>query len=155
MGWPLLILTPCVSILCNFFLSHFPLILHMFFSRFLVFIFFLSSNLLLILLILLHFNFKIYWLICEFRVHQFYTFKCCIGFGRGITAAQTSPVRRANSPDHPNPALAITEVPSPAISRIGWALRVLLLTDNSSCLKDRKVRWCGLWLKFLRKKKKK
>lgn len=46
-------------------------------------------------------------------VHQFYTFKCCIGFGRGITpAAQTSPVRRANSPDHPNPALAITEIPS-------------------------------------------
>lgn len=74
-------------------------------------------------------------------VHQFYTFKCCIGFGRGITpaAAQTSPVRRANSPDHPNPALAITENPSPAITRIGWALRALLLTDSSSCLKDRKV----------------
>ncbi|XP_031640324.1 rap guanine nucleotide exchange factor 4 isoform X4 [Contarinia nasturtii] len=62
------------------------------------------------------------------------------GFGRGITpAAQTSPVRRANSPDHPNPALAITEIPSPAIARIGWALRVLLLSDSSSCLKDRKV----------------
>lgn len=88
-------------------------------------------------------------------MHQFYTFKCCIGFGRGITAAQTSPVRRANSPDHPNPALAITEVPSPAISRIGWALRVLLLTDNSSCLKDRKVRWLWFMVKILTKEKEK
>ncbi|XP_055319699.1 rap guanine nucleotide exchange factor 4 isoform X3 [Sitodiplosis mosellana] len=61
------------------------------------------------------------------------------GFGRGITPAAQSPVRRANSPDHPNPALAITEIPSPAITRIGWALRVLLLSDSSSCLKDRKV----------------
>lgn len=35
--------------------------------------------------------------------------------------------------------MAITETPSPTIARIGWALRVLLLTDSSSCLKDRKV----------------
>lgn len=73
-------------------------------------------------------------------MHQFYIFKYCIGFGRSIQpTTQTSPVRRANSPDHPNPALAITEVPSPPIARIGWALRVLLLSDSSSCLKDRKV----------------
>lgn len=73
--------------------------------------------------------------------NQFYVFKCCAGFGRGITpAVQTSPVRRPNSPDHPNPALPITETPSPAIARIGWALRVLLITDSSSCLKDRKVK---------------
>lgn len=72
--------------------------------------------------------------------NQFYVFKCCAGFGRGITpAVQTSPIRRPNSPDHPNPALPITETPSPAIARIGWALRVLLITDSSSCLKDRKV----------------
>lgn len=77
----------------------------------------------------------------EICVPQFYTFKFCIGFGRGITpATQTSPVRRNNSPDHPNPALAITELPSSATARIGWALRVLLLSDSSSCLKDRKVR---------------
>lgn len=73
-------------------------------------------------------------------VHQFYIFKYCLGFGRSIQpTTQTSPVRRANSPDHPNPALAITEVPSPPIARIGWALRVLLLSDSSTCLKDRKV----------------
>lgn len=73
-------------------------------------------------------------------VHQFYIFKYCLGFGRSIQpTTQTSPVRRANSPDHPNPALAITEIPSPPIARIGWALRVLLLSDSSTCLKDRKV----------------
>lgn len=123
------------SLLCFFF--SFSLSLYFYLRSF--------SCFLQLLLILLHFNSKIYWSICEFRVHQFYTFKCCIGFGRGITpsAQQTSPVRRANSPDHPNPALAITEVPSPPIAKIGWALRVLLLTDSSSCLKDRKV--CGLW----------
>lgn len=88
-----------------------------------------------------HLIFNLKCIHCEICVPQFYTFKCCIGFGRGITpATQTSPVRRTNSPDHPNPALAITELPSSTIARIGWALRVLLLTDSSSCLKDRKVR---------------
>lgn len=29
--------------------------------------------------------------------------------------------------------------PSPAMSRMGWALRTLLISDNTSCLKDRKV----------------
>lgn len=29
--------------------------------------------------------------------------------------------------------------PSPAMNRMGWALRTLLVADNSSCLKDRKV----------------
>lgn len=136
--WPLFLLLCFVSIsfLCFAFFS-LSLSLYFYLRSF--------SCFLQLMLILLHFNFKIYWSICEFRVHQFYTFKCCIGFGRGITpsAQQTSPVRRANSPDHPNPALAITEVPSPPIAKIGWALRVLLLTDSSSCLKDRKVR--GLW----------
>lgn len=102
-----------------------------------------------LMLILLHFNLKFIdqlWI----RVHQFYIFKCCIGFGRGIQpTTQTSPVRRANSPDHPNPALAITEVPSPAISRIGWALRVLLLSDSSSCLKDRKVGALSKWERII------
>lgn len=40
------------------------------------------------------------------------------------------------------------QTPSPAMSRMGWALRTLLVADNSSCLKDRKVSvlspplWC-------------
>lgn len=62
------------------------------------------------------------------------------GYGAGISpAAPTSPTRRPLSPDHPNPALPITDSPSPAMERIGWALRTLLVTDNSSCLKDRRV----------------
>lgn len=63
-----------------------------------------------------------------------------LGYGTGITAAPSSPTRRPHSPDHPNPALAITKSPSPAMERMGWALRALLLTDNSKCLIDRKVR---------------
>lgn len=78
--------------------------------------------------------------ICVLIVNQFQFLKRCSGFGRGISPANpTSPVRRPNSPDHPNPALPITETPSPAMARIGWALRTLLLADGSSCLKDRKV----------------
>ncbi|XP_055701573.1 rap guanine nucleotide exchange factor 4 isoform X6 [Phlebotomus papatasi] len=53
-----------------------------------------------------------------------------------VPAAQT---KRPLSPDHPNPALPITESPSPAMFRMGWALRTLLVSDSSSCLKDRKV----------------
>nr|XP_029726466.1 rap guanine nucleotide exchange factor 4 isoform X2 [Aedes albopictus] len=52
---------------------------------------------------------------------------------------QPSPTKKQLSPDHPNPALPITEAPSPAMSRMGWALRTLLVSDNTSCLKDRKV----------------
>lgn len=62
-----------------------------------------------------------------------------IGYAPGVSPAPTSPTRRPLSPDHPNPALPITETPSPAMGRMGWALRTLLVTDNSSCLKDRKV----------------
>ncbi|XP_055921025.1 rap guanine nucleotide exchange factor 4 isoform X4 [Eupeodes corollae] len=83
------------------------------------------------------------------------------GFGAAMSAAPASPTKRPLSPDHPNPALPITEdytsekmkkrgdkenlglkkqvSPSPAMSRMGWALRTLLVTDSSSCLKDRKV----------------
>ncbi|XP_017069218.1 rap guanine nucleotide exchange factor 4 isoform X4 [Drosophila eugracilis] len=63
------------------------------------------------------------------------------GFGPSVqtAAAATSPTKRPLSPDHPNPALPITETPSPAMNRMGWALRTLLVADNSSCLKDRKV----------------
>ncbi|XP_073813044.1 exchange protein directly activated by cAMP isoform X5 [Musca autumnalis] len=53
--------------------------------------------------------------------------------------SNSSPTKRPLSPDHPNPALPITESPSPAMNRMGWALRTLLVADNSSCLKDRKV----------------
>ncbi|XP_055921029.1 rap guanine nucleotide exchange factor 4 isoform X8 [Eupeodes corollae] len=60
-------------------------------------------------------------------------------FGAAMSAAPASPTKRPLSPDHPNPALPITESPSPAMSRMGWALRTLLVTDSSSCLKDRKV----------------
>ncbi|CAH1994986.1 unnamed protein product [Acanthoscelides obtectus] len=48
------------------------------------------------------------------------------------------PPRRSLSPDQPNPAEPITEAPSPTMGRIGWALRTLLLSQNT-CLKDRKV----------------
>nr|XP_016940845.1 rap guanine nucleotide exchange factor 4 isoform X1 [Drosophila suzukii] len=63
------------------------------------------------------------------------------GFGPSVqaSATATSPTKRPLSPDHPNPALPITETPSPAMNRMGWALRTLLVADNSSCLKDRKV----------------
>ncbi|XP_055606466.1 rap guanine nucleotide exchange factor 4 isoform X4 [Uranotaenia lowii] len=61
---------------------------------------------------------------------------------------QASPTKKQLSPDHPNPATPITEAPSPAMARMGWALRTLLVSDNTSCLKDRKVggkfiRKCG------------
>lgn len=63
-----------------------------------------------------------------------------LGYGPGMSpVAPTSPTRRPLSPDHPNSALAITEVPSPAMAQMGRALRTLLLADNSTCLKDRKV----------------
>ncbi|XP_055537764.1 rap guanine nucleotide exchange factor 4 isoform X2 [Wyeomyia smithii] len=52
---------------------------------------------------------------------------------------QASATKKQLSPDHPNPALPITEAPSPAMARMGWALRTLLVSDNTSCLKDRKV----------------
>ncbi|GAB0096143.1 hypothetical protein DMENIID0001_116190 [Sergentomyia squamirostris] len=58
------------------------------------------------------------------------------GVSTVVSAAQT---KRPPSPDHPNPALPITEQPSPAMFRMGWALRTLLVADTSSCLKDRKV----------------
>ncbi|XP_061391154.1 rap guanine nucleotide exchange factor 4 [Musca vetustissima] len=67
------------------------------------------------------------------------------GFGPNTQQQQqqqqsnSSPTKRPLSPDHPNPALPITESPSPAMNRMGWALRTLLVADNSSCLKDRKV----------------
>lgn len=32
------------------------------------------------------------------------------GFGHGVSPAATSPTKRPLSPDHPNPALPITEV---------------------------------------------
>ncbi|KAI8127134.1 Rap guanine nucleotide exchange factor 3 [Lucilia cuprina] len=62
------------------------------------------------------------------------------GFGPAVQQQQTnsSPTKRPLSPDHPNPALPITESPSPAMNRMGWALRTLLVADSSSCLKDRK-----------------
>ncbi|XP_065073351.1 rap guanine nucleotide exchange factor 4 isoform X2 [Ochlerotatus camptorhynchus] len=70
------------------------------------------------------------------------------GFGQSMQTTSTvqsginqqpSPTKKQLSPDHPNPALPITEAPSPAMSRMGWALRTLLVSDNTSCLKDRKV----------------
>lgn len=33
----------------------------------------------------------------------------------------------------------ITQKPSPPMIKMGWALRALLISDSSSCLKDRKV----------------
>ncbi|XP_035790927.1 rap guanine nucleotide exchange factor 4 isoform X2 [Anopheles aquasalis] len=70
------------------------------------------------------------------------------GFGQSMQTTSTvqtnvqqqpSPTKKQLSPDHPNPAAPITEIPSPAMSRMGWALRTLLVSDNTSCLKDRKV----------------
>ncbi|GLV32312.1 Exchange protein directly activated by cAMP [Carabus blaptoides fortunei] len=67
------------------------------------------------------------------------------GFGPSVNSKASPlhgpgspPSRRSNSPDHPNPAEPITEAPSQAMGRIGWALRTLLLSTNS-CLRDRKV----------------
>ncbi|XP_045473317.1 rap guanine nucleotide exchange factor 4 isoform X2 [Harmonia axyridis] len=66
------------------------------------------------------------------------------GFGtnmsisRGTMQTSSSPTRGSVSPDQPNPAEPITESPTMTIGRIGWALRILLLTRNT-CLKDRKV----------------
>ncbi|XP_057667592.1 rap guanine nucleotide exchange factor 4 isoform X1 [Diorhabda carinulata] len=67
------------------------------------------------------------------------------GFGTAIMNAKggMQPVsppqpRRSNSPDQLNPAEPITDAPSATMGRIGWALRTLLLSQNT-CLKDRKV----------------
>ncbi|XP_071049981.1 rap guanine nucleotide exchange factor 4 isoform X2 [Onthophagus taurus] len=58
--------------------------------------------------------------------------------GRGsMQEKATPPSRRCQSPDQPNPATPITEKPTAAIGRIGWALRTLLLSQNT-CLRDRK-----------------
>ncbi|CRL03782.1 CLUMA_CG016279, isoform C [Clunio marinus] len=62
------------------------------------------------------------------------------GFATPVQAvALVSPSKKQLSPDHPNPALPITESPSPAMAKMGWALRSLLLSDTNGCLKDRKV----------------
>lgn len=62
------------------------------------------------------------------------------GFATPVqTVAPVSPSKKQLSPDHPNPALPITESPSPAMAKMGWALRSLLLSDGNGCLKDRKV----------------
>ncbi|KAH0999142.1 hypothetical protein HUJ04_004155, partial [Dendroctonus ponderosae] len=58
--------------------------------------------------------------------------------GKGMNHSGSSTPRRSLSPDQPNPAEPITDQPSQAIGRIGWALRILLLSQNT-CLKDRKV----------------
>ncbi|KAJ8932732.1 hypothetical protein NQ314_014428 [Rhamnusium bicolor] len=65
------------------------------------------------------------------------------GFGSSVMAAKgfqltSAQPRRSMSPDQPNPAEPITDAPSTTIGRIGWALRTLLLSQNT-CLKDRKV----------------
>ncbi|XP_050305112.1 rap guanine nucleotide exchange factor 4 isoform X3 [Anthonomus grandis grandis] len=65
------------------------------------------------------------------------------GFGsavtsKGMTQSASPPPRRSLSPDQPNPAEPITDQPSQLMGRIGWALRTLLLSQNT-CLKDRKV----------------
>ncbi|XP_017779355.1 PREDICTED: rap guanine nucleotide exchange factor 4 [Nicrophorus vespilloides] len=64
------------------------------------------------------------------------------GFGSGVSSKNAQPLspppRRSMSPDQPNPAEPITETPGATMSRIGWALRTLLLSQNT-CLKDRKV----------------
>ncbi|XP_066151084.1 rap guanine nucleotide exchange factor 4 isoform X1 [Euwallacea fornicatus] len=65
------------------------------------------------------------------------------GFGSAVTGknmnqSASPPPRRSLSPDQPNPAEPITDQPSQVMGRIGWALRTLLLSQNT-CLKDRKV----------------
>lgn len=64
--------------------------------------------------------------------------------GYGVSPTRQSPTKptrgsTSNDVDQPNPALPITPTPSPAMTRMAWALRTLLVTDSSSCLKDRKV----------------
>ncbi|XP_026475333.1 rap guanine nucleotide exchange factor 4-like [Ctenocephalides felis] len=66
------------------------------------------------------------------------------GFGPGVcltgTQREGSPTgKSSHSLDGPNPAEPITEAPSPAMARIGWALRVILLSETGGCLKDRKL----------------
>ncbi|KAF7264926.1 hypothetical protein GWI33_021916 [Rhynchophorus ferrugineus] len=58
--------------------------------------------------------------------------------GKGMNQTASPPPRRSMSPDQCNPAEPITDQPSQLIGRIGWALRTLLLSQNT-CLKDRKV----------------
>lgn len=60
--------------------------------------------------------------------------------GYGVSPTRQSPTKqKSNDINLPNPALPITPKPSPGMTRIAWALRTLLVTDNNSCLKDRKV----------------
>lgn len=60
--------------------------------------------------------------------------------GYGVSPTRQSPTKqKSNDTNLPNPALPITPTPSPTMTRIAWALRTLLVTDSSSCLKDRKV----------------
>lgn len=62
------------------------------------------------------------------------------GGGNTIPTSLASPTtKKTLNPDHPNPALPITDIPSPLTLRMGSALRTLLVNDNTSCLKDRKV----------------
>lgn len=57
-----------------------------------------------------------------------------LGFGSGVNVKNamqqpvSPPPRRSMSPDQANPAEPITEAPSTAMGRIGWALRTLLLS---------------------------
>lgn len=57
----------------------------------------------------------------------------------GVVPTTSSPTKRSQSPDHPNPALPITDTPSQPMHKLGWALRALLLADSTTTLKDRKV----------------
>lgn len=64
--------------------------------------------------------------------------------GYGVSPTRQSPTKQtrgstSNDVDQPNPALPITPTPSAQMTRMAWALRTLLVTDSSSCLKDRKV----------------
>lgn len=60
--------------------------------------------------------------------------------GFGPSPTRQSPTKPKNTDTFMvNPALPIMPSPSPAISRIARALRTLLISDGSSCLKDRKV----------------
>ncbi|XP_055701566.1 rap guanine nucleotide exchange factor 4 isoform X2 [Phlebotomus papatasi] len=81
-------------------------------------------------------DFRLIWENKELMTDIITNCKLKNGVSPVVPAAQT---KRPLSPDHPNPALPITESPSPAMFRMGWALRTLLVSDSSSCLKDRKV----------------
>lgn len=62
--------------------------------------------------------------------------------GYGVSPTRQSPTKQTKSSDmsnQPNPALPILPAPSSQMTRMAWALRTLLVTDSSSCLKDRKV----------------